>query len=339
MNCNSYYLAVVLLLIATDVSASSASRKLLGATKPPPSPSPSRKPPSPPPPPPSPSPPPPSPSPPSSSPPPPFPPADCTTPTLLWSDEFDGAALDTTSWNYWIGKAYNNELEYYTNRTDNVRLANGSLVIEARSETYGGMNFTSARIDTRLKQAFYPGMSAGGNVFGRIRFEARMKLPKGQGVWPAFWLLPNSKICDACGPYGSWPYSGEIDIMEGINNMTYSYGTLHYGNYQQSGSRFRPTSVELGLEWHTFALEWAADQMWWYVDNVLAFTQHSRSLSDAGWWTSSQTTTPTGPNSPFDAPFYIILNLAVGGDWPGPPNASTAFPAQLLVDYVRVSGY
>ncbi|EFJ43444.1 hypothetical protein VOLCADRAFT_96269 [Volvox carteri f. nagariensis] len=213
----------------------------------------------------------------------------CTSPTLLWSDEFDAATLDTSSWNYFTGTAYNNELEYYTSRPENVRLENGSLVIEARAEAYGGMNYTSARIDTRLKRAFYPGVSVNGTVIPKIRYEARMKLPKGQ------------------------PFNNQ-------------------GHY-------RPTSFNLGLEWHTYAFEWSYNQMWWFIDGMLYYTTHSYSLSDEGWWTSSQTTTPTGPNSPFDAPFYIILNLAVGGDWPRAPDASTVFPSQLLVDYVRVLGY
>ncbi|GLC58300.1 hypothetical protein PLESTB_001343700 [Pleodorina starrii] len=164
-------------------------------------------------------------------------------------------------------------------------------------------------------------------------------------MWPAFWLLPNSQTCDACGPYGSWPYSGEIDILETINDMTYAYGTIHYGVVTSSGSatmnqgHFRPPSYSLALEWHTYAFEWSANQMWWYVDDVLYYTTHSFALSDEGWWASSQTGTPTGPNSPFDAPFYVILNLAVGGNWPGAPNATTVFPSRLLVDYVRVLGY
>ncbi|GFR42491.1 hypothetical protein Agub_g3286 [Astrephomene gubernaculifera] len=271
----------------------------------------------------------------------------CGTPTLLWSDEFNGATLDTSSWNYWVGTAYNNELEYYTNRTDNVRLEGGNLVIEARRESYSGMAYTSGRIDTRLKRDFYPGMSFGGKVYNRIRFEAKIRLPKGQGMWPAFWLLPSNKACDACGPYGAWPYSGEIDILETINDMSTLYSTIHYGYltygtwgwHPSNQGVFKPATFNLGLEWHTYAAEWSAGQMWFEVDGVTFYTTHSHALADNGWWTSSQTANPTGPNSPFDAPFYVILNLAVGGDWPGPPDASTAFPAQLLVDWVRVSGY
>ncbi|KXZ44228.1 hypothetical protein GPECTOR_71g589 [Gonium pectorale] len=269
----------------------------------------------------------------------------CSGPTSIWADEFDGTALDATSWNYYLGAAWGNELQFYTNRTDNVRLEDGHLVVEARTEQLGDKSYTSGRIDTRLKQAFYPGMAtAGGGVASKIRFEARMKLPEGQGLWPAFWLAPNSKECDACGPYGAWPYSGEIDIVEAINDMTYAFGTLHFGGFSSGGTfynqgHWRPTSYKLANEWHTYAFEWAADQMWWFIDDVLFYTTHSHALSDEGWWTSSQTGTPTGPNSPFDAPFYIILNLAVGGDWPGPPDATTPLPAQLLVDYIRVLGY
>ncbi|GFR42492.1 hypothetical protein Agub_g3287, partial [Astrephomene gubernaculifera] len=310
-------------------------------------PSPSPSPPRPPPPPPSPPPPPPPTSPPpplsTSTPPPPPPSQVCVPRTLLWSDEFTAPQLDLAAWSYYLGTAYNNEVEVYTNRSGNVRVEGGSLVLEAHADYLG---YSSGRVHTRLKRAFYPGMSAGGVVYDKVRIEARIKLPKGQGFWPAFWLLPNSATCESCGPYGAWPYSGDISIMQAVNRMDCALSSMHYGGYQASGAaygsetKYCPTSYNLALEWHTYALEWMADQMWWYVDDMLYFTTVSRSLSKDGWWTASQTSTAPGANAPFDSPFYIIFNLAIGGTGPGGgPDATTTFPARMLVDYVRVWGY
>ncbi len=250
--------------------------------------------------------------------------------TLVFSDEFnDPAGLDPEKWFYETGDGTesgipgwgNNELQYYL--PDNARLEGGSLVITAAEEQTvarpgGGatqiFNYTSARINTRDRFAFR---------YGRI--EARMKLPAGQGMWPAFWLLSQDS------PYGSWAASGEIDVMEAVNlggvGGNNVFGTIHYGDFFPgnlfTGENYTvPTSVT--DEFHVYALEWDATEIRWYVDDVLYAVQNS--------WFSTQGPFP----APFDHQFYIIFNVAVGGNLPGPPNAGTVFPATMEVDWVRV---
>ena len=235
---------------------------------------------------------------------------------LVWSDEFDGTSLNGSNWSYDIGNGNggwgNNELEYY--RSQNVSVSGGYLTIEAREESYAGYDYTSGKIHSRNKQDF---------LYGKI--EARMKLPTGQGIWPAFWMMPTDSV------YGGWPLSGEIDIMEMINEATTVYGTLHFGqsypNNQQTGASYSP-GVDLSQGFHTYTLEWGPAVMRWYVDDVL-FSTKTNDL----WWTISA---PDNPLAPFDQSFYLILNLAVGGNWPGYPDATTVFPQQYVIDYVRV---
>ncbi len=240
--------------------------------------------------------------------------------TLVWSDEFDAAQLDPTSWffetgdgtDYGIPGWGNNELQYYL--PDNARLEGGLLKIEARSESIGRYDYTSARINTRDRFAFR---------YGRI--EARMRLPGGQGVWPAFWLLAQDS------PYGGWAASGEIDIMEAVNlggsggNLV--YGTIHYGgeapNNTFSGETYLVPSNAM-TEFHTYAVEWDATEIRWYVDDVMYAMRNN--------WTSTGGAFP----APFDVPFYIIFNVAVGGNFPGNPDASTVLPVTMEVDWVRV---
>ena len=239
---------------------------------------------------------------------------------LVWSDEFDGTQLDPEVWffesgdgsQYGIPGWGNNELEWYL--PDSAELSNGLLIITARSEQQGGADYTSARINTRDRFAFR---------YGRI--EARIRLPGGQGLWPALWLLPQDDT------YGSWAASGEIDVMEAVNPAASGgnavYGTLHYGGEwpanDSSGSQYQ-VSTNVTTEFHDYALEWDETEMRWYVDGVLFAMQNS--------WNTSSAAFP----APFDQPFYILLNVAVGGNFPGPPNASTVFPATMEVDYVRV---
>lgn len=234
---------------------------------------------------------------------------------LVWSDEFDTpGAPDPTKWNYDIGGSGwgNQELQYYTDRTDNARVEGGLLVIEARKEDLNGNAYTSARLVTRGTAAW---------TYGRI--EARMKLPFGQGIWPAFWMLPTNS------PYGGWPTSGEIDIMEFLGHDTDRvYGTLHYGG-GSLGHVFTGTNYTLSTgtfvdDFHTFSIEWGPRQVRWYVDGALYQTQTN--------WSSGAGPYP----APFDRPFHILLNLAVGGQWPGYPDATTTFPQRMEVDYVRV---
>jgi len=240
--------------------------------------------------------------------------------TLVWSDEFNEAALDPETWYFETGDGSqygipgwgNNELQYY--QPNNAQLEGGLLVIEARELSINGFNYTSARINTRDRFAFR---------YGRI--EARIRLPGGQGIWPAFWLLPQDS------PYGGWAASGEIDIMEAINlggsGDNFVHGTIHYGGewpaQQSSGESYLvPTNAQDNF--HTYALEWDSGEIRWYVDGVLFAMRNS--------WSSTGGAFP----APFDQPFYIIFNVAVGGNWPGSPNASTVFPVTMEVDWIRV---
>lgn len=240
--------------------------------------------------------------------------------TLVWAEEFNAIQLDPEVWffesgdgsQYGIPGWGNNELEYYL--PDNASLSNGLLKIEARAQAMNGFNFTSARIHTRDRFAFR---------YGRI--EARMRLPGGQGLWPAFWLLPQED------QYGGWAASGEIDIMEAVNlggsGGNTVHGTIHYGgswpNNQFSGESY-VVPADATAEFHAYALEWDATEIRWYVDGVLFAMRNT--------WNSSGGSFP----APFDQHFYILLNVAVGGNWPGSPDASTVFPATMEVDYVRV---
>lgn len=228
---------------------------------------------------------------------------------LTWSDEFDGTAVDTANWNYDKGgNGWGNvELEYYTDRPENARLENGNLVIEARHEDYEGLGYTSARLNTRGKQEF---------TYGRI--EARMKLPSGQGIWPAFWTL---------GSNSSWPLGGEMDIMEYIGKTPDTvYQTVHGPGYSGAhgvGSRIVLGADTLKNDFHVYAIEWQENEVRWFVDSQEVFKVTPDKI-------------PAGAKWVYDHPFFIILNLAVGGGWPGYPDSTTVFPQQLLVDYVRV---
>ena len=173
-----------------------------------------------------------------------------------------------------------------------------------------GRHYTSARLNTMVKHEFQ---------YGRI--EVRARLPNTQGIWPAIWMLP------ARAKYGTWPAGGEIDILEMIGSEPFrAYGTLHYGNphEMQSGSYDLPGGATFDQDFHVFAVEWEADAIRWYVDKV---QYHS-----ASEWFTSIADYP----APFDQPFYLILNVAVGGHWPGSPDETSDFPQSMLVDYVRV---
>ncbi len=243
---------------------------------------------------------------------------------LSWSDEFDGPAgapPDPAKWTFDLGGNGwgNEELESYTSRRENSRLdGSGNLVIEAIREPMTGPDgaareFTSARLRTQ-------GLFA--QAYGR--FEARMKLPEGQGVWPAFWLLG-----DDIGSAG-WPACGEIDIMENIGREPgMVHGTIHGPGYSGAASIGSPYSLDADGRFadgfHVFAVEWEPKAIRWYVDDVLYETRTPEHL-------------PKGARWAFDHPFFVILNLAVGGRWPGSPDATTAFPQRLVIDYVRVYG-
>ncbi|WP_344872719.1 RICIN domain-containing protein [Nonomuraea antimicrobica] len=240
---------------------------------------------------------------------------------LVWSDEFNGAAgtaVDQSKWRFDIGGSGwgNNEQQYYTNSTRNAAMDGaGNLVITARRENpagyqchYGTCQYTSARL---LTAATFT------RAYGR--FEARMKIPRGQGIWPAFWMLGND-----IGSVG-WPNSGEIDIMENIGREPSTvHGTIHGPGY--SGGAGIGAGYSIGGAFadafHTFSVDWSPNLIVWYVDGN---EYQRRTPADLG-----------GNRWVFDHPFFMIMNVAVGGYWPGYPDGSTTFPQSLTVDYVRV---
>ena len=242
-------------------------------------------------------------------------------PNLVWSDEFDGSSLDLTKWEPMIGDGCdiglcgwgNNELQYY--QADNATVANGILSIEARRQRVRGKQYTSARLRT---------LGLGEWTYGR--FEARIKMTVGQGIWPAFWMLPTDEV------YGGWPLSGEIDIMENVGHEESTvHGTIHYGDLwpdnRSSGASFTLSGGERFTDgYHTFAVEKEPGEIRWFVDGILYSTQTSADIAPDNW--------------PFDERFHFLLNVAVGGNWPGNPDGTTQFPQVLEVDYVRVyDGY
>ncbi len=244
---------------------------------------------------------------------------------LVWSDEFnqpDGSAPDPTKWGYDIGNGGwgNGELEYYTSRTNNARIENGQLVIEADQESYGGSSYTSARLLTKGLWSW---------TYGRM--EASIKIPRGQGIWPAFWMLGTN--IDSV----NWPTCGEIDIMENIgntNNQGIAYGTIHGpqsgGDYNGGagvgGTYTLPGGAALADDFHIYAVQWTTNQIQWFVDTNLYFMATPARLPSGATWVFTQ-------------PQFLLLNVAVGGNWPGNPDATTVFPQQMLVDYVRVYSY
>jgi beta-glucanase (GH16 family) len=241
--------------------------------------------------------------------------------TLVWSDEFNGpngSAVDKAKWvseaggNGWG----NHELEFYTSRIRNAYQEDGNLVIRVLKEKYAGQhgvtrNYTSARLKTQGKFT---------QAYGR--FEARIKIPRGQGIWPAFWMLGDD--IDEVG----WPTSGEIDIMENIGKEpTVIHGTIHGPGYLGRKGIGTPYSLPDGKPFadafHIFAVEWEPHAIRFYVDDHLYATRTPADLPPRTKWV-------------YDHPFFLLLNVAVGGSWPGNPDASTSFPQIMLVDYVRV---
>lgn len=238
---------------------------------------------------------------------------------LTWSDEFDGrdgSLPDSSKWVLQTGGWGwgNQELEYYTGRPENAQIQNGNLAIIVRKEQYTATDgvtreYTSARMQTLGKFA---------QKYGR--FEARMKLPTGQGIWPAFWML--GEDIESVG----WPKCGEIDIMEAIGSKTQVYGTIHGpGNPAKysTGDSFSLKSGSLDGEYHIFAIEWEPQEIRFYVDDTMYAKKTSADVPANGTWV-------------FDHPYFLLLNVAVGGNWPGSPADTTVFPQSMLVDYVRV---
>lgn len=231
-------------------------------------------------------------------------------PRLVWSDEFDSTALNLNKWSYQLGGNGwgNNELQNYTNQ--NAEVSNGTLKIIAKAEAFQGNNYTSSRIRTLGKADFKYG-----------RMEARLKMPVGKGLWPAFWMMPTDNV------YGGWPQSGEIDITEYLGQQPATiYGTLHYGrpwpNNSSTSQYFSTQGDKLNVDFHTYAIEWTPTSIKWFIDGYLFSTKTPANLGSLPW--------------PFTERFHFILNMAIGGKWPGNPNATTIFPQTFEIDYVRV---
>ncbi|NTX99750.1 carbohydrate binding domain-containing protein [Deinococcus sp. JMULE3] len=267
-----------------------------------------------------------------------------STATPVWADEFNGTQLDTSKWSYQTGNGFmngndyvagwgNNELEYYTDRASNVSVQGGNLVITAKKEqftgptgnTTGTFDWTSGRVRTAGKFS---------RTYGR--FEIRAKFPRGKGFWPAVWMLPETP-----SPYPGWAANGEIDIAEGWGSKpTELAQTIHYGgvwpNNVYKGETVTFANGGTMDQWHTYAVEWTPGKIQWFIDGKLT--------SEKTQWWSAKNNPPTSDAdlnawpAPFDKPFHLLLNLAVGGNFDGNPDATTPDQGQMLVDYVRVYG-
>jgi beta-glucanase (GH16 family) len=236
---------------------------------------------------------------------------------LKWSDEFNGSAgtaADGSKWTYDVGNNNgwgNSELEYYRSGNSNAALdGSGNLVITAKKESYGGFNYTSARLKTQGLASW---------TYGHV--EARIKIPYGQGMWPAFWAM-GTNITSV-----NWPGCGEIDIMENIGREpNKTHGVIHgpgYSGAQGPSSIYTLPSGKLSDAFHVYAIDWEPNKISWSVDGQVFGTKTPADIGSGHTWV-------------FDHPFFIIMNVAVGGGWPGNPDSSTVFPQKMTVDYVRV---
>lgn len=238
---------------------------------------------------------------------------------LLWNDEFNGNALDETIWNYephepgWT----NEELQEYTTSTDNVFVRDGSLIIKAiKTEKDGSDYYTSGKVTSQNKKDF---------TYGKV--VARAKVPEGQGLWPAIWMMPKDE-----GFYGQWPKCGEIDIMEVLcSNTKTAYGTIHYGEpHAEQQGIYNLESGSFSEDFHEFSVEWEPGEMRFYIDGNLYHTVND-------WFTAVKDEEEKPYPAPFNQPFFVQMNLAVGGTWPGNPDETTDFDkAEFEIDYVRV---
>jgi beta-glucanase (GH16 family) len=225
--------------------------------------------------------------------------------SLIWSDEFSGTTLNQDIWTYEYGNSGwgNNELQYYTNDEDNVAVNDGTLKITARQETFGSAPYTSGRIITNNKFEFQ---------YGKV--ECRMKMPIGQGIWPAFWML-GANIENV-----SWPNCGEIDIMEHVNNEPMMHGTVHWYN---NGHSYEGSSYSTDVtEYHIYGIIWDETKIQFFVDGNFYNEFVYSNTNNSG--------------TVFQNPYFFLLNVAVGGNWPGNPDGTATFPATMEVDYIRV---
>ena len=237
---------------------------------------------------------------------------------IVWQDEFDGESLDINKWSHEVGGHGfgNNELQYYTDDSSNSFVDNGILHIRAKYEPAGIgspnnlRNFSSARLRT---------VGKGDWQYGRIDVKAKIAL--GQGIWPAIWMLPSDWI------YGGWPKSGEIDIMEHVgHDEGRIHGSVHTESYNHIIGTQRTNSKlieNVKTLFHIYSIEWSEQKIDFFIDDTLHFTFKNDFINDFRTW-------------PFNERFHLLLNVAVGGNWPGPPNNTTVFPQDMEVDYVRV---
>ncbi len=265
--------------------------------------------------------------------------------TLVWNDEFEGDAVDRSKWDFDLGNGFydyrvhewiagwgNEELQYYTGEPENVRVADSCLFIRDVKAPLHGCGYTSARLKTKARD----GRVLFAKLYGRVEFRARV--PWGKGLWPALWMLP---VDDK---YGGWAASGEIDLMEIVGEQPHEVlNSLHFGSAFPRRSLITTTHA-LGQssvsDRHCYAVEWEPGEIRFYVDE-------QQTCSYRYWWSCSKLQDGQGVEAaaaaelnpwpaPFDQPFYLLMNVAVGGNFPGHPNAQTVFPAELVVDWVRV---
>ena len=265
---------------------------------------------------------------------------------LVWSDEFDGKEIDRSKWDFDLGNGFydynakqwingwgNEELQYYTREPENAFVKDGQLHIKAIKESIHNCGYTSARMKTRKRD----GSALFNQCYGK--FEFRAKLPIGKGVWPALWMLPQSD------KYGTWPSSGEIDVLEARGQEPNKIlGTLHFGsrwpaNALKENNILLPNNGTIA-DFHTYAIEWEPGEIRWLLDG-------KQFAAQSFWWSSSKVAANKGIQptkeedlnawpAPFDQPFYLVMNVAVGGKFLGNPDNTTLFPAEMLIDYVRV---
>ena len=239
-------------------------------------------------------------------------------PRLIWSDEFDGYSLDPSKWKAIIGNGCpnlcgfgNNEAQYYTDSEGNLDVEDGVLTISATTDQVGKNEYSSAKLVTKGLAHWKYG-----------RFEVKAKLPAGKGIWPAIWMLP------AKNNYGGWPKSGEIDIMEHVGyNPDMIYGTVHTQSFNHMKGTQKGDSLKIKNvydDFHVFAVEWRKDKIDFFIDNEKYHTFENTGNQNSDEW-------------PFDQPFYMVLNVAVGGSWGGKFGiANDIFPNRMEIDYVRI---